>query len=260
MKEMMTKEDFLPIDIANKFITSQISIHFLERRLKPYASDLSNLRETKREEFKPDKAFLGKTKVIPLACHKGRLLFNRDKRNLPNCFSSDAIFPSKVEKNPPSKRCGCCPYNSLFIEERSAKCILIRSLLGLTVKEGILFSLSIKEEKAKPLELLLAAIALAGGDLSHYQVDIQITFISQSRAYPAEVKFSNLKKLKKSSFILPYSSYLRDWQPAWLRWAYERINPLIYKPFYHAERESSILLPLIFEELIASIRPFTSKS
>ena len=249
MKEMMTKEDFPPIGIADKFITSRISIHLLEGRLKPYASALSNLRQTKREEFKPDKAFLWKTRVIPLAYHKGRLLFNGDKRNLPNCFSPDAMIPSKAEKNPPSKRCGCCPYNSLFIEEHSAKCILISSLLGLTVKERVLFSLSIKEEKAKPLELLLAAIALAGGYLSPHQVDIQITFTSQSRAYPEEVKFSNLEKFKKPSFILPYSSYLRNWQPAWLMWAYEKISPLIDKPFYHAERESFVLLQLIFEDL-----------
>jgi len=174
--------------------------------------------EDKRSEICPSRRFLWTTKIVPLVYHKGRLLFNRANTDISSCFSSKALFPSRSLKNPRSQRCSYCALNNIFANmTNSSKCILIHTILALTLGEESLISLSLQEEKAQNMKLLLAATDLVGSELKQFQVDMQISLSYQKYLCINEVKFSNLKKLRKTHSNFLNLSVLKNWQPEWLR-------------------------------------------
>lgn len=221
----------IAIDVKKNTEAIDISAGSIMQNLITSLRSPSEKSEHKMGELNPGKSFQWKTSIIPLVYHKGRLLLKGTNIDISSCFSLDGLFPSRALKNPHSQRCSCCSFNNLFAKQhQSYKCIQIHTFLALTLKEGHLFSLSFKETKAGDLKLLLAAIDLVGGELSQYQVDMQISFSYQSRLCPYEVRFSNLKKLKKKALNLPNPSLQKYWKPDWLRQVNSKVSKLIELP------------------------------
>jgi hypothetical protein len=176
--------------------------------------------------------------IIPLQYHKGRLLMKSTYNLIHPCFSADGLVPAHSLKNPIAKRCSICSFNGRSaLNQKSAKCSLIHSLLAFIPMSREIFSFSVIQPASQNLQLLLAAIAVSGGELHHYQVRLHMYYVYQNSISLAMVKFSHLNKCAHEYVDKITASIALKWQPSWLQNVTKRstgdtiLEPLHSPPF-----------------------------
>lgn len=179
----------------------------------PLHADMEHKKYVKQKS-----SFHWKEIIIPLQYHKGRLLMTSNYNLIYPCFSADGLVPAHTLKNPNAKRCSICSFNGLSAQnQKSAKCSLIYSLLAFIPMSREIFSFSVIQPASQDLQLLLAAVAVSGGELHHYQVRLQMDYVYQNSISLSRVKFSHLKKCANKYIDRVIAFIPLKWQPSWLQ-------------------------------------------
>jgi hypothetical protein len=171
-----------------------------------------------KKYVKQNSSFHWQEIIIPLQYHKGRLLMESNYNLINPCFSADGLVPAHTLKKPIAKRCSICSFNGCSAHnQKPAKCSSIYSLLAFIPMSREIFSFSVIKPGSQDLQLLLAAIAVSGGELHHYEVRLHMDYVYQNSISLTRVKFSHLKKCAHKYVDREIASITLKWQPFWLQ-------------------------------------------